>query len=96
MFISIKLLKKYKWKNVLILESSPFDSLLKFDISDNEKYTIYSIFFIIYILFIIIIQGFLSVMDSSSDVLLKVNSLRIRWFGILFSVIMQISLFNTL
>jgi hypothetical protein len=95
MFISIKLLEKYKWKNVLIFESSPFDGLLKFDISDNEKYTIYSIFFIIYILFFIIIQGFLSVMDSSSDALLKVNSLRNRWFGILFSVIMKISSFNT-
>jgi hypothetical protein len=96
MFISDKLLKKYKWKNVLIFESSPFDGLLKFDISDNKKYTIYSIFFIIYILFIIIIQVFLSVMDSSSDALLKVNSSRIIRFGILFSVIMGILSFNTL
>ena len=43
MFISIKLLKKYKWKNVLIFELSPFDGLLKFDISDNKKYTMISL-----------------------------------------------------
>jgi hypothetical protein len=84
MLISIKLLKKYKWKNARIFEYSQLDGLLKPDISDNEKYTIYSIFFVIYILFIIIIQGFLLFIDSSSDELLKVNSLKVCCLGIFY------------